>query len=96
MKFANFSQEAVAELLIYLADHEDFKSIQDMKNITKGDVKNMLAELAEHLKEKAEKQPIMRKSQLKQKQLGVNTSQVISKLTPKEEEILFQSFRISE
>lgn len=95
MKFSKFSPDIVAELLVHLADHEAFASVKDMPTITAADVQNMLVELADEVRANSGKEPLMRKSQLNQKDLTSRTTQAISKLTPKEEDQLFKSFRIS-
>lgn len=95
MKFSKFSPDIVAELLVHLADHEAFVSVKDMPTITAADVQNMLVELADEVRANSGKEPLMRKSQLNQKDLTSRTTQAISKLTPKEEDQLFKSFRIS-
>ena len=95
MKFSKFTADTVAELLVHLADHESFASLKGLKHVSKSDVQTVLLEIAGNLKESGAQQPLMRKSQLGQKDLAQKTTQAISKLTPKEEEILLKSFRIS-
>lgn len=95
MKFTKFSPDLVSELLVHFADNEAFPSLKDMPSISRGDVQNMLVELAEQVRELGGKEPLMRKSQLSQKDLTPNTTRAIAKLSPKEEEQLFKSFRIS-
>lgn len=94
MEFSKFSGETVAELLVYLSDHEDFNSLKGLKTIQKKDVVDVLRELAKQLQTQAEQAPIVRKSQVTQKDLGSKTSTVISKLTPDEENRLLKSFKI--
>lgn len=94
MKFSKFSGETVAELLVYLSEHEDFASLKNLKSIQKKDVVDVLRELAGQLQEQANQQPIVRKSQVTNKDLGSKTSTVIAKLTPDEENRLLKSFKI--
>ncbi len=94
MKFSKFSGETVAELLVYLAEHEDFGSIKTLKAIQKKDVVEILRELAGQLQDQAGLEPIMRTSQMTQKHLDSKTTQVIAKLTPQEETQLLKSFKI--
>lgn len=96
MKFTKFSSDMVAELLTHLADYEKFASLKGINNVTKIDIQTMLGELAEQVRATSDRQPIVRKSQLSNKDLAQKTSHAISKLTPKEEELLLKSFRISE
>lgn len=95
MKFSKFSTDMVAELLVYLADHDKFESLKGFRDISRADVQNVLEELAEQVQQSGERQPLVRKTQLSDKELAQKTTQVISKLTPREEEILLRSFRIS-
>lgn len=85
----------VAELLIYLADNENFDSLKGLKTISKQDVVALLQDMAGQLKEHSLKQPLMRKSHVKQEHLTDKTSKVIANLTPQEEDVLFKSFKIS-
>lgn len=94
MKFSKFSGETIAELLVYLADNEEFTSLNGIKSFEKQDVKQVFVELAKKLQEEAEAEPVMRKSQVTQKQWGQNTSKVISELSPNEEKELLKSFKI--
>ena len=95
MKFEKYSYETVAELLAYLAENESFDSLRAVKNVTTDELRELLQDMASQLREKAKDTPIMRKSQLQKKDLAYKTHQVISKLTPQEEEILFKTFKIS-
>lgn len=95
MKFEKYSYETVAELLAFLADHESFDSIRTVKNVSSDDIRELFHDMAGQLRDQAKNTPIMRKSQLQQKDLAYKTHQVISKLTPQEEEILFKTFKIS-
>lgn len=94
MKFSKFSGETVAELLRYLSQNEEFVSLKGLKTIQKKDVVELFQELASHLQDQALQQPIVRKSQVSNKDLGSKTSNVISKLTPDEEDRLLKSFKI--
>ncbi|HLD43835.1 MAG TPA: hypothetical protein VJC18_00250 [bacterium] len=95
MEFKKFSPEVVAELLIFLADHEDFNSINGLAPITKQEVKGLLKEIADNLKEHLDKQVVSRKETVKQSDLTDNVYKVISRLTPHEENQLFKTFKIS-
>ena len=94
MKFSKFSGETVAELLVYLSENEEFASLKTLKAIEKRDVVEVLRELSGQLHAQAEKQPIVRKSQVTNKDLGSKTTNVIAKLTPDEENRLLKSFKI--
>jgi hypothetical protein len=95
MKFSQFSPDTVAELLVYLADQESFGSLKNLKNWSRQEVKTVFVELANHLKEASNKEPMVRRSQLKPEEFGDKTRKLINKLTPEEEDILLRSFKIS-
>lgn len=95
MKFAKYSPDTIAELLIHLAEHETFPSLKGTKNFSDADVKEIFNDMAGQLMEESKDIPIMRKSQVKQQDLPYKTHKVISKLSPQEEEILFKTFKIS-
>lgn len=95
MNFKHHTKDAVAELLNYLADHEDFKSIKQLKSFTKGDVTALFREMAESLKNESAKEPLISKQDIKQKEFSPNLNRVVSGLSPHEESLLFKSFRIS-
>lgn len=95
MEFKKHSSDTVAELLIYLADHEDFSSLKGLKEFSKSEVKNLFHELANHLKEVSVNEPLLRKETVKNRDLTDNMHKVIAKLSPHEENLLFRSFRIS-
>lgn len=94
MKFSKFSNEVVAELLVFLAKNEDFSSIKSIKSIQKKDVVEVLQELSDYIQHQSQADPIVRKSSVSSKQLGSKTTQVIAKLTPQEENQLLKSFKI--
>ncbi|MCP5464948.1 MAG: hypothetical protein H7A33_07995 [Deltaproteobacteria bacterium] len=90
-----YSAETVAELLIHLAQNENFSSLKNIGAFTKKDVTAILNDLASDLKEQASKQPLTTRESVKQSDLTDNVHRVISKLSPQEESILFKSFKIS-
>lgn len=95
MKFSKYSVDMVAELLEYMADHEDFADLRGIVNLSKSDIQTVLTELAQQVRAQGGKEPLLRRSQINQSDLTANVSQVISKLSPKEEEQLLRSFRIA-
>ena len=94
MKFKKFSPNTVAELLTFLAEHENFESTREIKNISREDVRLVFSEISTQLKEVAQKQPVLNKFELKKEILTEKTNQVLSNLAPHEEEALFKSFKI--
>jgi len=95
MKFKKFSPETVAELLIHLAEKENFDSLKGITEFSKKDVQKLFAEIADQLKELSENEPHMRKEHVSQKDLTDNVYKVISRLSPQEENLLFKTFKIS-
>lgn len=95
MKFSKFSPEVVAELLIHLADNENFTSPRVIKKISKEDIQGVLRELADHVRESSKKRPVLDRTKLKRKELTENASKVLSELSTQEETILYRSFKIA-
>lgn len=95
MELKNYTKDAVAELLVYLADNEDFKSATKLKSFTKKDIKSVLRELADSIKTDSAKDALVHKNELSQKDFSANLNKVVSSLSPHEESLLFKSFRIS-
>lgn len=95
MKFSKFTPEMVSELLVHLADHERFSSLKPL-HLAKGDIQNMLHEIADQIKEVTQNGPVVNRSQIKKEDFTSQTSRVISHLSPLEEDILLKSFKISD
>ncbi|MBU0506033.1 MAG: hypothetical protein ABII18_07715 [bacterium] len=94
MEFKKYSPETIAELLIYIADHEQLACVDSLNSFTKAEVRHVMHELANNLKEIAGAHPITRRETVKS-DLTDNVFKVISKLSPQEENLLFKSFKIS-
>lgn len=95
MKFKNHNPETVAELLVHLADNEAFASIKQLKSWNKQEIVTILYELSDLLKEESKTGSMLNRAQLRQKDFGFKTTEVISQLSPQEEDVLFKSFKIS-
>ena len=95
MKFKNFTHEMVSEILRHLADNEKFSSLKETSAIKNTDVKELFYDMAQQLDDMAKETPVMRKSQLHRGELSNTTQEVISSLSPNEENMLFKSFRIA-
>ena len=96
MKFSRFSHDMVAELLVYLAENEQFASIKRIKDINRGDVQTLLYEMAEQVKKLSESQAVVSRSEIRSNDLSDTTQEVISNLSPHEETILLRSFKIAQ
>ncbi len=94
MQFQDYSKEAVCELLLFLADHEDFSSLQATEGFHKKDVKDVLKQIAAQLRhELAEDLPPQR-PQYNQLSLSTKAMSLVSCLSPREEMLLFKSFKV--
>lgn len=96
MKFSKFSHDMVAELMVFLADNEPFGSVNRVKDVSRSDVCTLFYEIAEEVKKASENLPVLKRSELRQTDLSDKTHQVISNLSPQEENILLRSFKIAE
>lgn len=95
MEFKNHTPESVAELLLYLAEHESFQSIKALKEFTRSDVVNILREMAAHLQEFSRNSMWIKRQSLNRRDIPDALHRVIANLSPKEEETLWKSFKIS-
>lgn len=96
MKFSKFSNEMVAELLTHLADHEKFASLKGLRDISPSDVQELFYELSSSLKENSQNQPVVSRAAVNKKDFSATTNQVISHLSPNEEDMLLKSFKIAD
>ncbi len=94
MKLKNFSADTVSELLIYLAEHEEFPSLKNLREFKKEEVCDMLKELAQSLKEASLTEGGFQKADLNGFELSSKALSLISALSPREENILFKSFKL--
>lgn len=94
MKFKNLSQELVVELLMHLAKNEDFASLKTLKAFSKEEVAEVLIEIAEHLKNEITLETLGQKVDFNNFDLSTQAQSLISCLSPREEMILFKSFKI--
>jgi hypothetical protein len=95
MEFKNHTPESVAELLLYLAEHESFQSVKALKEFTRSDVTNILKELAANLQEFSRNSTWIKRQSLSRRNIPDTLHSVIANLSPKEEETLWKSFKIS-
>ena len=95
MKFKDLSQEAVAELLYFLADNEDFSSLKNLKGmVSKNEVMEVLKEIADQIKIQATEEDPVQKPDYTEQNLSPKALSLISCLSPREEMLLFRSFKI--
>ncbi len=94
MKFKNFTKETVYELLTYLAENEDFSSLETLKSFSKKEVVEILKEIALGLKEEMNTEEVGARPSLSDTNLSPKTISVLSSLSPKEELLLFKTFKV--
>jgi hypothetical protein len=88
-------KQALSELIFYLAEHEEFRSIESLGTFTTAEVKNALRELAFQLRREADQEQDLSKMDYKHlDELSPKVKQVLSTLTPREFQTLFKQFGI--
>ncbi len=95
MQFKKYSPDTVAELFLYLADHEKFTSLAKLKEFSRADVSGIFREIAEQLLEHVKNVPAISKKSFRGNDIPDSLNKVIANLSPYEENILFKSFKIS-
>ncbi|HBF12738.1 MAG TPA: hypothetical protein DDW49_05025 [Deltaproteobacteria bacterium] len=95
MKFKDLSPEAVAELLNFLADHEEFESLKNLKGIfTREEVAGILKEVSVQIRTQASEEEPVQKPDYSEQSLSPKAMSLISSLSPREEMLLFKSFKL--
>lgn len=94
MKFKNVSNEAVVELLKYMAENQDFDSVRKTRRFNNEDVSNILIELAQYVSNSNEVDILLERKNLKSADITSNIKKVVAGLNPDEEKQLFSSFKI--
>ena len=94
MKFKNFTKEAVCELLCFLAEHEDFGSLKELKGLSKEEVAEIFMEIVLHLREDMIDEGPNHRLDHSGFNLSPKSLSLISCLSPREEMLLFRSFKL--
>ena len=94
MEFKKHSTNAVAELLIHLADKEKFESVKGLNDFSRSDVATILREISAGLKQQTASEPLIKRQSLSNRDMTASIHHVITSLTPNEEETLLKSFKI--
>ena len=94
MKFKNVTKEAVCELLLYLADQEEFESLKSLKSFTKEEVQEVLREIVVQLREELTEEGGNQRPHYQEYNLSPKALSLISCLSPREEMLLFKSFKL--
>ena len=86
-------KETLSELLFFLVENEEFRSIEKLGSFTPIQFKEALKELALHLRQEADKEHDLSKVNYKHfDELSPQVKQVLATLTPREFQTLFKHF----
>lgn len=98
MKIQTFPKETLAELLLFLAENEEFSSVQNLlvEGVTLAQVRGALRELACELKREASTENGNSYNPQKDSKLSKEAKAIISYLSPSEEKSLLQAFGLIE
>lgn len=94
MKFSNISKEAVSELLNYLAEHEEFTSMNALRAFSKQEIREVLYEISRQLKSEVIEEGPHQRPHYPDYHLSPKALALISCLSPREEMLLFKSFKL--
>ena len=98
MKIQTMPKETLAELLLFLADQEEFSAVQELLSggVTVAEVKASLRELALELKKEVSQEKATDYNPQKDGKLSKETKAIISYLSPGEEKTLLSAFGLIE
>ena len=86
-------KDTLSELLFFIVENEEFKSIEKLGSFSEREVKEALRDLAVGLRQEADKERGLSKVDYKHfEELSPHVKQVLSTLTPREFQILFKHF----
>ncbi|MBI2339890.1 MAG: hypothetical protein HYU99_05950 [Deltaproteobacteria bacterium] len=94
MRFKDVTKDAVCELLFYLAENEEFPSLAKLKTFTKSEVAEIIKEIAFQLKGEMADEGPRQKLNSANFDLSSKALSLISCLSPREEQLLFKSFKL--
>jgi len=99
IKISTMPRETVVELLLYIAENEDFPSVSKnlIDGITVGEVRAVLRELAVGLaREETSEKRQDRVAMMKEAGISPKARKIISALSPREEKALLSAFDLVE
>lgn len=98
MKIETMPKETLAELLLFLADHEEFTKVEELLNeaVTVAQAKAALREVAMGLMKEAAEEAASPYNALKDSALSKEAKTIISYLSPGEEKSLLSAFGLIE
>ena len=94
LQFQKLSKEAVCELLSFLQENEEFSSLKSLKGISKQDVRGVLEEIVTQLQKELIEEMPAQKPNYSDHSLSSDAMSLISCLSPREEMLLFKSFKL--
>ncbi len=87
-------KDTLSELLFYLADHEEFKSVESLGSFTPQEVRDVLRELALSLRQQADQEETGKIDVKHLEELSSKVKHALSTLTPRELKSLVKHFDI--
>jgi len=95
MAFSKFEPEMVCELLVLLSEKGDFSRISsEYKDLKDSDIRLVLKEISDYMSKRLIEETPSSRPQYGQLNLSQKAMSVVSCLSPREEMILFKSFKI--
>lgn len=94
MKFKKYSAKTVTELLLHLAEHEEFSSLEGLKEFGREEVSEIIKEIVNMIQVSSSGDGAFQKTDLSGFELSSKALTLISSLSPREESILFKSFQL--
>ncbi len=98
MKINTMPKETLAELLLFLADREEFPAVQELLSggVAIAEVRTALQELALELRKEAQQENEVDYNPQKDSKLSKEAKTIISYLSPGEEKTLLKAFGLIE
>lgn len=90
--YGSLPKEIMAEILLFLADREDFSSLKNLGSISKKQFRTALVDLAEKIKNEAKAETSESEMSELKKNLKKNLQIVLAELPPEEQERLLRGF----
>jgi hypothetical protein len=90
--YGSLPKEIMAEILLFLADREDFSSLKNLGTVSKKQFRTALLDLAEKIKTEAKAETSQSEMSDLKKNLKKNLQSIFSELPPEEQERLLRGF----
>lgn len=97
MHLRHHSKEEAIEILTYLAAEDPLISLREVKWMKLGEVRDLLKDVAEHLKRdtQSDQSHAMHNVTQDPDGLSLQAKQIISTLSPREEKLLYKTFKLN-